>query len=110
MTAPRRRPMAVVVLVVLTLVAGIVLQPDDGTAVSRPEGVGLHVDGADHAKPLPKASDALDLVRSLVVPLAVLVLLALLGTVVRLGRERRSSLRSHPLGRASARRGPPALA
>jgi hypothetical protein len=98
----------------LGLLAGLLLRPDDGTQVSiSPAESGAVVSGANHAKPLPRVpTPAVDIVRDLMA-LSALVLAAILlapglSTVVRLCDDPQP--RALLLARAGARRGPPARA
>lgn len=110
------RKLALLVLCLLVgLVAGLLVRPDDGTQVSISpvaEG-GAAVSGANHAKPLPRVpTPSVDLVRDLIALSALWLLAVLLApgvsTVVR------PAVVSRPqallLARAGARRGPPARA
>jgi len=103
------RKLAMVAVVLLTgILAGIALQPDDGTAVSRPEGVGAKIDGANHAKPLPRVPSVAEIVSSLAAVMLGLLLLQQRMWVPDLRRERSGSRRSELLGvRDLTRRGPP---
>jgi hypothetical protein len=109
------RKVAVVgVCLLLGLVAGLLLRPDDGTQVSiSPVESGAVVSGANHAKPLPRVpTPVVDIVRDLMV-LSALLLTALLlapglSTVVRPSDDPQP--RALLLARAGARRGPPARA
>ena len=104
------RKLAVVAVVLLIgILAGIALQPDDGTALSRPEGVGAKIDGANHAKPLPRVPSVAEIVSSLAaVVLGLLLLLQQLMWVPDLRRERSGCRRRERLGvRDLSRRGPP---
>lgn len=109
-----RKVALVGVCLLLGLVAGLVLRPDDGTQVSiSPAESGAVVSGANHAKPLPRVpTPAVDMLRDLMA-LSALVLTALLlapglSTVVRPSDDQRP--RALVLARAGARRGPPAHA
>jgi hypothetical protein len=107
-----RRSTFVVFALVLTftLTLGLVLQPDDGTAVSRPEGVGLKVDGANHAKPLPRIISISDLVSVLTISIAALVAVVAAASVwLPRRRDEVPLAQRRVLARALARRGPPAL-
>jgi hypothetical protein len=105
-----RRSTLLVFALLLTLTVGLTLQPDDGTAMSRPAGVGLKVDGANHAKPLPRVVSVHDL--RPVLSVSVIILIALAAGAVQWLRRREDVpiVRFAVLARVIARRGPPALA
>jgi hypothetical protein len=109
-----RKLTLLVLCLLLGLVAGLVLRPDDGTQVSiSPAESGAVVSGANHAKPLPRASNVdADLVREILALSAVLLLALLLtpglSPVLRPGDDPRP--RALRLAYAGARRGPPARA
>jgi hypothetical protein len=104
----RRSLSVVALLVLLGLVTGVALQPDDGTPVTRPPSVGLEIDGANHAKPLPRLPSVVDLLPGLAV--AVSALLVSVGSARPL-RARRPfddvTTVEIPRGLAPTRRGPP---
>ncbi len=102
------------VCLLVGLMAGLLLRPDDGTQVSiSPAESGAMVSGANHGKPLPRVpTPAVDIVRD-IIALSALVLTAVLlapglSTVVRSCDDPRP--RALLLARAGARRGPPARA
>ncbi len=106
----RKLMLVTALLLLFGLCTGLALQPDDGTAVRRPEGVGLKVDGANHAKPLPRVLSVADVVSSLAVVSAVLLLMT---SPPALGRRRQVRLVTHLsvfLAHVVARRGPPVQA
>jgi hypothetical protein len=105
-----RRSTFVVFALLLTLMVGLTLQPDDGTAMSRPAGVGLKVDGANHAKPLPRIVSVHDLLPVLSVSVIVLIAMAAGAVLWLRRREDVAIVRSLVLARVIARRGPPVLA
>jgi hypothetical protein len=100
----------------LSLFAGLIQRPDDGTqvSISHPVETGAAVSGANHGKPLPRLTSAFEVVGA-IVALAGLVRLGLSAapaavSVVRTDADDRlhrslQSLRSL----AVTRRGPPAL-
>ena len=108
-----RRLMFVGALSLLGLVAGLVLQPDDGTAVQHGE-IAVHsvVAGANHAKPLPRIVTLTDLVSTLALAVGVVALAAVARPAIDAARltrgqwYRRTRLRSFAL----AQRGPPTFA
>lgn len=110
------RKLAVVgVCLLFGLFAGLTLRPDDGTQVSfsNPAETGAAVSGANHGKPLPRATTVQDLLSAalpavgLVLALG-LVLAPAVGAPVRDDADRRTR-HPAPHSRAVSRRGPPAL-
>jgi hypothetical protein len=105
-----RKSTFVVFALLLTLSLGLALQPDDGTQVSRPAGVGLKVDGANHAKPLPRIASVQDLLPMLSVSVALLVALAARPVWILRRHVDVSLAPRQAQARVFARRGPPAIA
>jgi hypothetical protein len=104
----RKLLLVIALLLLFGLGTGLALQPDDGTPVRRPEGVGLKVDGANHAKPLPRVISIADVISTLAVVLPAVLLLMTLRPA--LGRRRQVLAVTHVsvfLAPVVARRGPP---
>lgn len=101
------------ICLLLGLLAGLVLRPDDGTqvSISSPGETGAMVSGANHGKPLPRVPSAGDLLRTLGALAAAVALLAVTATPsYREAPLTTGDLRPRQalLLRACARRGPPA--
>lgn len=107
-----RRLVVVCLGLLLGLLAGLTLRPDDGTPVSiSPTETGAVVSGANHGKPLPRVPDVRALLGDLAalsgVAAIALVLVPSWVTTVRDGAPRPSHW-SDPRARPLTRRGPPA--
>jgi hypothetical protein len=104
----------VALCVLLGLLVGLTLRPDDGTQVSlSPPETGAMVSGMNHGKPLPRILSTEEMLRSLGV-LAVVVALLALASVPRelTARRRLPDLRPLQADLLVVRglRGPPARA
>lgn len=102
------------VCLLLGMLAGLTLRPDDGTQVRiSPAESGAVVAGVDHGKPLPRLPSAVDLVRAFAalsgVVLTALVIAPPGVSVVRAVHVRQPHRPAAILARAVTRRGPPAL-
>ena len=104
------RRCAIGVLLLLGLLVGLTLEPDSGTAASlgAPDVTGVTV-GANHAKPLPRIVTVVDVVRTSVLVLVILLMLTQLRQV-GIVRASRGDDRHRSLLWAQVRalRGPPA--
>ncbi|HEX5945501.1 MAG TPA: hypothetical protein VFY82_04460 [Acidimicrobiales bacterium] len=102
------------VCLLLGLLVGLTLRPDDGTqvSISHPAETGAALSGANHAKPLPGTIHVEDLVRQ-VTAIAGLVAVALVlapsGVAIVVGDAERRPSDPAARPRAVTRRGPPAL-
>ncbi len=101
------------ILLLLGLMAGLCLEPDSGTAASvGPPDITGQMVGANHAKPLPRLLSVTDILR-LAAPALLLVMLVLRHPVWSgyiLVERADPPPPGLLLGRAHARRGPPAFA
>jgi len=98
----------------LGVLIGLTLRPDDGTqvSISHPAQTGAAISGANHAKPLPgtiRAEDLLRLLTGLAGVVAVVLVLAPSAVAIVLGDAERRSHGPATSPRAVTRRGPPAL-
>jgi hypothetical protein len=106
-----RRLAVIGAVLLLGMLTGLAFQPDDGTAVSRPPDVGTKVDGANHAKPLPRLPSMAAILAVVAVSAVALVRLQRRTWVVVTRSERVAVRIGQLLGLpALARRGPPSLA
>jgi hypothetical protein len=98
----------------LGLLIGLTLRPDDGTqvSISHPAQTGAALSGANHAKPLPATVRPQDLVRHLTALVGLVAVALVLApsavAIVRDDAERRPHGQADS-PRAVTRRGPPAL-
>ena len=104
-----RKLMLLVLCLLLGLVAGLLLRPDDGTQVSISHAAesGAAVSGANHAKPLPRVPTVdVDIVRDILALSAVVLAALLLAPGV--SHDRPAGGDRSPAGaRAGARRRAP---
>jgi hypothetical protein len=111
-----RRLTIIGVCLFFSLLAGLVLRPDDGTqvSISSPSETGAAMSGANHGKPLPRVPSATDLMRDVAalagVLLAALVIVATSSTPLPATTADARIPRSATVPRALSRRGPPARA
>jgi hypothetical protein len=102
--------LAISLVLLVGIATGVALQPDDGTNVERPAGLGLQVDGANHPKPLPKVPSVVDLLTVFVAALAALLLLVASRPTFRLARREPEMRPPWQVVRPVVRRGPPLFA
>jgi hypothetical protein len=102
--------LAISLVLLIGIVTGVAMQPDDGTNVERPADVGLQIDGANHPKPLPKVPSVVDLLTTFFAAIAAILFLVACRSAFR--PARREPVLRPPLQvvRPVVRRGPPLFA
>jgi hypothetical protein len=99
--------LAISLVLLIGIVTGVAMQPDDGTNVERPAEVGLQIDGANHPKPLPKVPSVIDLLATFFAAIAAILLLVACRPTFR-PTSREPVLRPpSQVVRPVVRRGPP---
>ena len=96
----------------LGLLAGLVLRPDDGTqvSISSPAESGAAVSGANHGKPLPRVpTPSVDVIRDLLAATALLLIALVMapGLVLPVASHEAARPPALLLAQAGGRRGPP---
>jgi hypothetical protein len=99
------------VLLVGSVLLGITLQPDDGTAVHLGRTDAVVLAGANHAKPMPRIATPADLTPMLATVVGLLAL-AVIAAARPVRRDERATWRAdrQDWARAVSRRGPPLVA